>query len=502
MGRLRNSIFNTLTASGSRILELFFNVATRIMIIQILGVEYLGINGLFANILFLFSIAEMGFSYALVQVMYKPMAESDTSKLASIVLYFKKIYLRVIGVMLFCGIGFIPLIPYAIKDANEIDNITIIYLIFLANFISPYFVADKKSLIVVAQKEYLLNIYSSGIKITQILIQLIVLYFTRNYILFIGIMLLATLINNAVIIIKSNQLFRPSPSTPELDKETKTKIKGNAKALFINNVSGIVFSGTDNIIISKFLGLVWVGIYTNYTSIVFALRSFLLNGFSSITSTLGNYISDKKNIEQQLIMFKRILFLTHFIILFFGVNLLCLFNDFINLVYGKEYEASIVVVTLIIMDFCISIFRYPTLITRNVLGIFRYDRYKGIFECIINLGLSLALVKIWGFAGVLIGTVLGCGLVSLWIEPLMLYRYGFKKTSKEFWVFNIPYIFFFIILLILCYGISRYVYVDNWVHFIAKGILISILLVTTFVLFFRKTSEFAYCVSLLSHKRQ
>lgn len=499
MGRLQNSLFNALTASGCRILELFFSIISRIIIIQVLGVEYLGISGLFANILSLFSIAEMGFSYALVQVMYKPMAESDASKLASIVRYFRKIYLRVIGVIILMGMVFLPFIPHVIKDVGEIENITIIYLIFLANFIAPYFVADKKSLVIVAQKEYLLNIYGSGIKLVQIILQLVVLYHTHNYILFIGVMLLATLINNGVIVAKSNKMLNPAIRAPKLDRDTKATIKDNAKALFINNVSGIVFSGTDNIIISKFLGLVWTGIYTNYTSIIFAIRGFLLNGFSSISSSWGNYMSCK-GIENQMIMYKRLLFLTHFVIILFGIDLLCLFNDFINLAYGKEYEASMVVVALVIMDFCISIFRYPTLITRNVLGIFRYDRYKGIFECAINLGLSLALVGKWGLSGVMIGTVLGTGLVSLWIEPLMLYRHGFKKKAKEFWKFQAPYLLFFLFGMAGCLLFAQCISVNGWLLLIAKGIGVSILIAGSFLLAFRRTEEFQYYVSLL-HKR-
>ena len=53
--------------------------------------------------------------------------------------------------------------------------------------------------------------------------------------------------------------------------------------------------GSDNIIISTFLGVATVGLYSNYNTILQAVNNLFNQVFSSITASVGNLLVEKKN---------------------------------------------------------------------------------------------------------------------------------------------------------------------------------------------------------------
>lgn len=499
MERTKASAVNAITSSLSRVIELVFQIVSRRFVIQILGVEYLGINGFFANILFIFSIAEMGFSYALVQTMYKPMAEADNERLHAICRYFRSLYLKVIVVMVVAGVITMPLLPLLIADNQSIDDLYVIYLFFFSSFIIPYFVAYRRSLIVVAQKEYVVSIYSSIIRILQIVLQIALLFFFHNYLLFISVQLLSTCAISFIIYVKSSALFPflKNKYSPTLDKQTKQTIVGNAKALFINNMSGILLTGTDNVIISSLLGLSWVGIYTNYTSITNALNGFINSSLQSITASIGDYANQREESNLELLL-RRVYFIEHAVVITACSCCFGLFNDFISLAYGSEFIASNSVLAFIVLNFFLTLFRIPTLMVRNVLGIFRHDRYKGVAECIINLVLSIILVNKIGLVGVLIGTATSTILVTIWIEPYILYRDGFHRPVAGYWEYQWKFILFFIILCAISFFTFGQYVSRNWLFFLGKSLLLVLFSIAACVLSFCRTPEFKYVFSVFS----
>ena len=58
--RVRNSIKNIFLGIGNQVLVLIMTFISRIVFVRVLGAEYLGINGLFSNILTILSVAELG----------------------------------------------------------------------------------------------------------------------------------------------------------------------------------------------------------------------------------------------------------------------------------------------------------------------------------------------------------------------------------------------------------------------------------------------------------
>lgn len=74
---------NAITAIAQNILNILLSLLTRIIFVRVLSSEYLGINGLFSNILNVLSLADMGMQTAMMYSLYKPIAEKDTDKIKS-----------------------------------------------------------------------------------------------------------------------------------------------------------------------------------------------------------------------------------------------------------------------------------------------------------------------------------------------------------------------------------------------------------------------------------
>ncbi len=157
--RTQNSILNIATGLGGYVINTVLGFVCRIVFIRCLTAEYLGISGLFTNILTMLSLAELGIGNAIVFALYKPLAIKDESKIASLMRYYAKAY-RIIGIIVaIFGLCMIPFLGVVIKDPPNIkENLYVIYLIYLFNTSSSYFFSYKSSLIMADQKIILLQV--------------------------------------------------------------------------------------------------------------------------------------------------------------------------------------------------------------------------------------------------------------------------------------------------------------------------------------------------------
>ena len=157
--RTKNSMKNVLVGSGGQVLSIFLNFISRSIFIYFLGIEYLGINGLFTNILSILSLAELGIGNAIIYSMYKPIADNDKEKLKGLMNLYSTVY-KIIGIVIaVIGICITPFLGFIIKNKPDIDNLTLIYLMFLANTVVSYFFSYKRSIITCDQRLYICLIY-------------------------------------------------------------------------------------------------------------------------------------------------------------------------------------------------------------------------------------------------------------------------------------------------------------------------------------------------------
>lgn len=129
--RTRYSIINMLFNIGGQFLTMLLSFINRMVFIRCLSAEYLGVNGLFTDVLSILNFAELGIGTAMVFSMYEPAARDDEQKLARLMNLYKWMYRAVAVSVLLFGLVLLPFLPYLIKGGEGIEHITLIYMIYL-----------------------------------------------------------------------------------------------------------------------------------------------------------------------------------------------------------------------------------------------------------------------------------------------------------------------------------------------------------------------------------
>lgn len=461
MTRTKNSIKNITFSLVGQTSDIILSFVVRTIFVYYLGAEYLGVNGLFTNILSLLSLAELGIGSAITYSLYEPLANNNSKKIKGIMSVFKKAYISIAGFILLAGLLLLPFLHFFIKDMPDISNIRLIYIIFLLNSAVSYLFSYKRALIIADQKKYIDSIYHYTGRIILGIAQIAIIIITRNFILYLLLKLLEIVVVNILISRKVDKLYPllKDDSPEEIQRSDLQTIIKNVKALFFHKMGGVVVSGTDNLLISKFVGLISVGIYSNYNLIISSINMFINILFQSITASVGNLGATGDNVRTKS-TFEWIDFIGFWIISFSTVALLNLLNPFISLWIGNEYIFEMNIVILIVVKFYIMGIINSVLIFKEALGLFWYDRYKPIFESIINLVASIVLALYFGLPGILLGTIISTLLTATWIEPIVLFRYRFKTNVSSYFTNYFKRIFIVAFLCITTVNISN-LFVDN-----------------------------------------
>lgn len=440
ISRTSYSIKNVKYALIGQAFGLVISFLSRTVFVRVLSAEYLGINGLFSNILSILSLAELGVGQAIVFSMYKPLAERNESKIVALMGLYRKAY-SVIGIVVsVLGVALLPFLRYFVQEMPDIPYIRLIYIIFVANSVVSYFFSYKRSLIIADQKGYIATIYRYGFYFVLNVAQIIALLLTRSYLLYLGLQLANTIVENVLVSKKADALypFLNQNKTVRLDGAEKRVIIRNTTAMVFHRVGGIVVSGTDNILLSKLVGVTEVGLYSNYLLVVNALHMILGMFFQSITASVGNLGATESKRKQRFV-FDCVNFVGFWAYGFVSICLLSLLNPFIQLWLGKDYVLSLPVVMVIVVNFYLNGMRKSVLTFRDSLGLYWHDRYKPIFESLINLAVSIYLGKRIGTAGILLGTTISTVTTCFWIEPYVLYRRGFHSSVMPYFKQYIRY---------------------------------------------------------------
>ena len=493
--RLKKSLQNVSAGIFRQMLGICLNFVNRTIFIYTLGYEYLGVNGLFGDILSMLSVAELGIGTAIAYSMYKPMAEGDETKLYALAQIYKKTYILIGSIVAMVGVGLTPVLEFFIKDASGVRQLEAIYLLVLANSVVSYFYSYKITLLTVAQKAYKESLVRSFVNVIQVVGQIVYLLLTKDYIGYLVLQLLGTLTVNVIV---SRMAEREFPFIREnrsasLEQEEKGTLIKNVRALVLHKMGNFFVNGTDNILISKLVGLVINGIYANYLLIIRSIRGVTYLIFSALTSSVGN-LNALEEKDVVLDRFYKVYFMGYWLTTFCAASLLCLLNPFIHTMWGETLD--MIVVVIIVLNFYLSEMRNPVMIFKDAMGLYWQDRYKPLFESLVNIVASIILGKYLGILGVLIGTAISAAGVVCWLEPLVLYRHGFLRSSREYFLRYLRDGAVAIGIILLTWGISNAMSVEGWVGIVCTAVICLIVPNTALVLIYHRTKEYRYFVQI------
>ncbi|MBQ7410036.1 MAG: oligosaccharide flippase family protein [Clostridia bacterium] len=500
--RTEKSLRNVKYSIIGQVVTLFASFIQRTIFIKFLSQDLLGINSLFTNILSILSLAELGVGTSITYYLYKPIYEKDETKITQIMNFFKKIYI-IIGWVIFClGMLIIPFLSLFIDNIKDYDNIYLIYILFVLNTSISYFFSYDRTLIIANQDKYIDALYRYVGYVLLYITQAIVIIVSKNYILFLILQIIFTIVENYLISRKARKDYPYINNKKlQLEKNEKKEIFKNAKAMMLHKIGWVVVSSTDNLLISKFINITLVGIYSNYNMIISALTTVITQIYNAITASIGNLCASKEDNNKQENIFLKIDFFTYFIYAISTSCLIALFNPFIKLWIGEKYLLSISTVIIISISFYINGMRKSVLAFRDSMGLFYVDRYKSLIEAFLNIVLSIVFAMKFGIDGIFMGTILSSLLSSSWIEPLVLYKYGFRMKVKNYYKrFIVRFIYLFVIIIINYYLVTAISINSEIFEFCIKVICSLIVTTTLMIIYSIKNESFKYFVNLFKQK--
>ena len=285
LSRTGRSMKNIIIGSITFIITQLVSFFSRTIFIKLLGEQFLGINGLYANVLSLLSLADLGITSAFTFSLYKPIAQNDTKQVATLLAFFRKLYLLIALVVFIVGISLIPFLKFIIKNSDiSYGDLQFYFFLSVVNIACSYLAAYKSTIFKADQKIYVVNMVNSIINFLMYALQIAVLLLTRNYVFYLFVNIFCTLLNNVILTILAGRVYKDiyQTSPDKIDASDKAKIKKNFTSLFVYRLSAAVINSTDNIIISVMLGTVVVGYYSNYSMIM----STIVAGISVLTNAL------------------------------------------------------------------------------------------------------------------------------------------------------------------------------------------------------------------------
>ncbi len=494
--RLKNSALNLATGLMGRALTIVLNFAVRTIFIHCLNEAYLSVNGLYSNILTVLSLAELGFGSAIVYHMYEPMATHNYQKVVGLLQFFKKAYFAVGIAIVALGLCVIPFMDVIIKDKPDVPLLTLYYVIFLFNSgLSYCFAAYKGTLFLADQRDYVKTNAQNVASIIQATLQVLLLLLFRTYLVYLLVQLAGTVFVNAYIAHLADKKY-PEVSkykNEQLNDGEKQQLLKDAGALFLTKVGHVTLNGTDNIIISAVVGVLWVGRLSNYTLICDSVTSVLCQITAAITGSLGNFFATEDK-HAGYLLFRKIEFLNFWLYGFSFIALVTLLDPFVQIWAGGRFVLGLPISIAIAINFFVAGYMNTLWVFRSTLGLFKQGKFRPILVAILNIVLSIVLGKLWGVFGVLFATFLSRASISLWYDPIIIHKYGFGVSAKPFFTRYTKRILLLSVILVLLLWARRLVFSTEItvLNFIAMAAIVTIFTNIVFWLFYHGCEEYSY----------
>ena len=499
--RLQNSIKNIYIGILTQIIITILGFISRKVFLDSLGTEYLGLNGLLTNILSMLSLVEGGIGTSIIYSLYRPLAESNTEEVISLIQLYKKIYSYIAILVGGLSVLIYPFVTFVTKENQSISYLSIVYFIFVFKNIISYLNAHKWSLINADQRGYILGKYNLYFNIFTTIMKIIILKVTSNYVLYLllelGVVIIQNIWNGNVV--TKLYPYLKSKTRINVKSEVKKDILKNVKAIFLHNVGSYCVFGTDNILISALINLKTVGLYSNYTMVINQVTALVKPVINGVASSIGNLIVTENNSKIYEVF--RVMNLVNFWI--YGFIVIFLYNllePFIDWWIGESFRLDRLTFIIILLNFYITGLRGPINIFKEKAGIFTNDQYLPIVEAIINLGVSLILVNYFDLSGIFLGTTVSTLVIPFWVQSKIVYNNVFQQSVKEYFK---KYIFYFFVLIVTG---SITIYLCDLVSIpflflslVVKGMICLAVINILFVLFFYRTKEFTYILLLLNN---
>ena len=427
--RLKNALRNSFFSVLAQIILIAVGFCSQRVVNYRMGEELVGMNSVISNIIALLSVSELGISTAIVFHLYRAMSEHNERRIAELMNLFRKAYYLFAGVITLLGLAILPFIHLFIKvQRYSVSYLRILFCLWLLRTVFSNLLSYKRAVLIADQKEYVASIATLFANAMNYLLILAIVSATGNYLAAmvwgIGVdactnLWLISYVNRKYAYVKQLSGLRPP-------MEMIRTVIGDLKNIFVSKVSEKILISTDSLIISAFVGVTMVGLYSNYTMISQSLINIVTALSLAIQPTIGHMFLDGDKGKDYKV-FRQISFLFFLIASFASVSLLALMTPFVTDVWlGKAFGLSQGIIFCTVLNFFLYTLGLPLEMMVGVTGLFQKERNLSIAVAFVNLVLSIGLAGPFGVMGVLMGTTASY-LIRIGYRMYVLFRIYMKQ---------------------------------------------------------------------------
>ncbi len=452
--RVERSKKNIIWSFAGKIVNILLPFVTQTCLIYILGVQYVGLNGLFTSVLTILSLTELGIGSALVFSMYRPIAEGDDVKVCALLAFYRKCY-HIIGcVILTVGLILLPFIRHLISgDVPDDVNVYILYAIYLLNTVLSYFLfAYKMSLLNACQMVDVISKVDILTNIAKCVLQVAGLLLISSYYMFVWVIPLTTVMRNIGVEIWTRRKYPNYYCQGKLLYSEIYQIFEKIKGLFFQRIGDVVLFSVDNIVVSAFLGLTVLGQYNTYLYVHTALVGLVSVITMSIVPVIGNSVALEEK-EKNYQNFRQFNILWLCIVSWCTICELCLIQPFIQLWAGRNVLLGNGTAALFALYFYANKHGDMSWVYKSARGIWKEGRYVPIVSSVVNLSMNLLTVRWIGLGGILLSTILSLFFINIPFGGRVLFHvyFNYRYAWREYLLTHIKH---FILTAVI--GLSLY----------------------------------------------
>ena len=495
--RIYNSKKNVSYGLIVTIINTLVSFVSRTFFVKYLGPEFLGLNGLFTEVIMMLSLAELGVGMAINYSLYKPIHEGDFTKINQLMSLFKKTYNLIALVIFVLGICILPFIHLIVNGTGfSLNYIRLVFFLFVINTSVSYLFSYNTSFITADQKQYVVSVATAAMKLLFTVLMVAMLVLTQNYLLYLILIIAQTLTTNIIIARYVSKRYPYINYKSSLPKEEKNRVFKDIKNIFIKRVSGVITSSTTNVLISTLVNTIQVGFYSNYTMIFAVVRTLNKQFSNGLKASIGDLtVSENSDKCIQVLRNLTFLFFVFSFIICSGLCTLC--SDFITIWLGADYVLAEIVVYVAIINLFIEICCEPLWQYLEVSGLFNQDRNIAILGSTVNLAVAIILGYKIGMIGIFLGTI--CSqLIQMVLKSKLLFNQLFASSSSGFLLFISKMLLVFIVISIIDFFLNKYVVLYYYVLTLAIKALITLVISCVLIyVIYRRTPEYVYAKMML-----
>ena len=479
MNRGKKAAYNSIASLLAECVAIICGFILPRLIIKSFGSTYNGLTQSVAQFLSIVALMRAGVGGATRAALYKSLAQKDEKQISATVrateLFMRKISL-IFLVFVLC---FSCIYPLVVKnDFDWLFSATLVLIISVSTFVEYYFGITYHILIQADQRQYITSLLSMGTTILNTLFSVVLI--NRGFGIHVvkGGSALAYCITPVVLNLYARKHYHIDRSV----EPDYSSINQRWDAMF-HQVAGFIYSNTDIMLLTLFVGLKEVSVYTTYCLVSNGLKKMMQTVTTGVEAAFGDMLArgDKEVLLKNVIIYETLL---HGVICVLFGSALVLITPFIQVytrgIQDVDYTRFAFGYLLIVTE-TVHLIRQPYHSLVEASGQYKQTKSIAITQATLNLGTSIILIQFLGLTGVIIGTLISDTYRAIayraYIMKNMLPEFSYRHYVKRFIATAIPFLILYTFSKIIPFAeATNYL---NWIMYAIPTTLVS--LVSTIV---------------------